>query len=363
MRQPAVSVLVPIYNVEKYLRQCLDSIVGQTFKDLEIILINDGSKDGSLDIVKEYAARDDRIKVIDKPNEGYGKTMNRGLEAARGEYIGIIESDDWVEPDMYEKLYALAKSHDLDVVKSSFIPFNDQTGRDERIPKMPECDVERIINPRQNPTIFYYQSCIWSAIYKRDFLNENGIRFLGSPGASYQDTGFNFKVWAMADKAYFTNTPLIHYRVGHAGQSVKSKEKVFCVCEEFEEIERYLSSRPPLFKKMEKIFNRAKFHSYSWNLGRLDGENRDAFLQRMQAEFVSVMKSGAIDFTGMTSKNRLKFLKAVYPNSNWLKIKYMLGNLTRWLVKDRLRSGYMETRILFGLIPIRKKSLTIRGAE
>lgn len=89
-----VSILVPCCNVEKYLHQCLDSIVGQTLKDMEIIVINDGSTDGTLDIINEYAARDKRIRVLDKENEGYGKSMNRGLDMARGEYVGIVESDD-----------------------------------------------------------------------------------------------------------------------------------------------------------------------------------------------------------------------------------------------------------------------------
>ena len=97
-KQPKVSILVPCYNVEKYLKQCLDSIVNQTLQDIEIICINDGSTDSTLDIIKQYAKNDDRFVVIDKQNEGYGKSMNRGLDAATGEYIGIVESDDWIEP-------------------------------------------------------------------------------------------------------------------------------------------------------------------------------------------------------------------------------------------------------------------------
>ena len=100
--QPIVSILVPCYNVEAYLRECLDSIVNQTLTDIEIICINDGSTDGTLGIIKEYAAKDKRIKIIDKENEGYGKSMNRGLDAATGEYVGIVESDYLDEPDMFE---------------------------------------------------------------------------------------------------------------------------------------------------------------------------------------------------------------------------------------------------------------------
>lgn len=98
---PAVSVLIPCFNVERYVRECLDSVVNQTLGDLEILCINDGSTDATPDILREYAARDARIRIIDKPNSGYGDSMNRGLDAASGEYIGIVESDDRAEPDMF----------------------------------------------------------------------------------------------------------------------------------------------------------------------------------------------------------------------------------------------------------------------
>ena len=361
--QPKISVIVPVYNVEKYLRQCLDSIVDQTFEDIEIIVLNDGSTDGSLGIVNEYVAKDKRIKVIDKPNEGLGKTYNRGIEAATGEYIGFVESDDWIELDMYEVLHGIAKTHDVDVVKSSFIRFDDETCKDDSVLGIPEHIVERVLNPRQNPEVFILQSSVWSAIYKREFLNEHNIRFLESPGASYQDTAFNFKVWAMAKKVYLTTRLLVHYRTGHFGQSIKSKNNVFCVCDEFKEIERYMATYPTLFGKLEMIFNRVKFNLYQWNLDRLDGENREAFRGQMQSEFAPVLKRNAIDLTGITSKNRLKMWKTLGPRSAWLKTRYILGNLTRWLVKDMQRDGFMEIRILFGIFLIAKKTIVYQGVE
>lgn len=95
---PKVSIVVPVYNVEKYLRECLDSLLAQKLKDIEIIVVNDGSTDSSADIAAEYAARDSRVRLISKENEGYGKTMNRGFSEARGEYVGIVESDDFADP-------------------------------------------------------------------------------------------------------------------------------------------------------------------------------------------------------------------------------------------------------------------------
>ena len=118
-----VSIVIPIYNVEKYLRECLDSVIGQTLQDIEIICVNDGSKDSSLAIMQEYAERDERVKIIDKPNSGYGNSMNRGFDMATGEYIGIVESDDYADANMFETLYRVAKEENADVVKGGFYYF------------------------------------------------------------------------------------------------------------------------------------------------------------------------------------------------------------------------------------------------
>jgi glycosyltransferase involved in cell wall biosynthesis len=280
---PKVSIVVPVYNVEKYLRQCLESIVGQTLREIEIIVVNDGSTDGSRRIIREYAERDGRIVVIDKPNEGYGKTMNRGLDAATGKYVGIVESDDWIEPDMYETLCDLAERHDAEVARCRHLPFKDDTGKDKPAANMPEREAGRVISPRRNPAVFYcLRAGIWCAIYPRDFLEKYRIRFLESPGASFQDNGFNFKVWAMAQRVYLTMQPLLHYRV-HGAQSVKSRDKIFCVCDEFDEIDRFLRDYPQLDAALEKIKNRVKYEAYLWNYKRLDGASREVFRERLAA--------------------------------------------------------------------------------
>ena len=120
---PKVSIVVPIYNVEDYLEECLESVVRQTLEDIEIICINDGSTDRSMEILKTYAAADARIIVVDKKNEGYGIGMNIGLDKATGEYVGIVEPDDYVPLNMFEDLYLKAKEYELDFVKAYFYRF------------------------------------------------------------------------------------------------------------------------------------------------------------------------------------------------------------------------------------------------
>ena len=132
MKEIAVSVIVPIYNVEKYLEKCIKSIRKQSLKNIEIICVDDGSTDSCPKMLEEYAKGDPRIRVITQPNGGYGKAMNVGLAAAKGEYIGIVEPDDYILPNMFKTLYDAAKRHDCEIVKSDFYRF---TGEGEKFEK------------------------------------------------------------------------------------------------------------------------------------------------------------------------------------------------------------------------------------
>ena len=122
-----VSVIVPVFNVESYLNESLDSILNQTLKDIEIICINDGSTDNSLDILETYSKKDKRIKIISKENEGQGVARNVGLDNAQGEYISFVDSDDFIKRDMLEKLYNKAENNDLDLVMCKVSSFDNET--------------------------------------------------------------------------------------------------------------------------------------------------------------------------------------------------------------------------------------------
>ena len=135
MNDVKVSIIVPVYNVEKYLRQCVDSIVNQSLKEIEIICINDGSTDNSLQILEGYAQRDKRIKIINKRNEGLSTARNTGMEYATGEYIGFVDSDDFINEKMYENLYKNAKSNKSDIVMCPAYVFDNNNP--ELNPKKP----------------------------------------------------------------------------------------------------------------------------------------------------------------------------------------------------------------------------------
>lgn len=310
---PLISLLVPICNVERYLRECLDSARDQTLRDIEIICINDGSTDSSLDIINKYVAEDPRFKVIDKPNSGYGDSMNKGLARCRGEYVGILESDDYLELDGLEVMYKAAKKYDAQVVKTDFFLFwSKPAPRNVRFHWVDAIN-EGHINPQVERDVFYRKPSIWSAIYKRSFLEENNINFLPTPGASYQDAGFNFKVWASCTNAVLINRAFLHYRQDNEKSSVNSPGKVFCVCDEYAEMHRYLDSHWLNRPYLRGILARMRFDSYEWNYDRLTKGLRETFLPRMREDVIEDEKKGYLDlklFDPIKAESRRLLLKS-----------------------------------------------------
>lgn len=291
---PKVSIVVPVYNVEQYLPECLESLASQTLKDIEIILVNDGSTDGSLDILKQYASNDSRFTIVDKANAGYGHSMNRGFERARGEYIGIVESDDCARPEMFEKLYEQAKKNDADIVRSNYFTMGNCGTEFHLVDvlNLSHAPYYMAFDPKDYPDVFRGSPAIWTAIYRRDFIFDNGISFLESPGASYQDTGFFLKVLSAAQKVVFVREAYLNYRIDNAGSSVKSGSKVFCVCDEYESFDEFLSRIPERANTFRFIIQAKKYETYIWNYNRLDDSLRPVFLERMAAEFLRARSEG-----------------------------------------------------------------------
>ena len=341
---PKVSILVPIYNVEKYLRQCLDSLVGQTLQEIEIICINDGSTDSSPEVIKEYAKEDERIKVITKKNSGYGDSMNKGLAKATGEYIGIVESDDFIELDAFEKLYALAKEFDADVVRGNFYEYRG--GKNQVNLSVDPQDVGRLVNPKQRTSIFYQQPAIWSSIYRKQFLDDHKIRFLPTPGASYQDTGFNFKVWASTERAIFTQEAFLHYRLDNENASVKSPGKIMCVAEEYAEIEKYLRDNK-YYDELKYVMQSAKMGGYYWNIFRLAPEVRKEFVERTKEEFKKADEAGDLN-PAFFAKDRWQFLQYILNHDTEQNLRHIQSldrtNQFKQTIKNGLKKAWLTLR-------------------
>lgn len=210
-----ISVIIPVYNVEKYLRECLDSVINQTLKDIEIICINDGSTDRSLDILKEYALKDNRIKIIDKKNEGAAAARNLGLKSATGDYVIFFDSDDYMDITALEKLYQniTDKNADISICKSyEFYDENKEKRVIEYAIKNNLLDNKTVFSP-QEVSKYIFQFCVgwpWDKLYRREFVLKNRLTFQNLHHSN--DTRFVLLSLACADKISIIDNSLMYHR-------------------------------------------------------------------------------------------------------------------------------------------------------
>ena len=287
---PRISIIIPIYNVNKYLRECLDSIINQTLKTIEIICVNDGSTDNSLEIIKEYIY-DNRIIIINKNNSGYGDSMNQGLNIASGEYIGIVESDDFIDINMFENLYKITKKGDIDIIRSNFYLYWDKNKKEALNFKILKNLYNKIFNPMELQNIFLVQPSIWAGIYKKLFLIKNDIKFLTTPGASYQDTSFFYKTLYKANKIFCTKKAFYYYRQTNSNSSVNNNtlNKVIFAHIELNEIEKFIKKDVKLYNKNQRYFNTKKIMTLLWNLNRVDKKKQ--YNKILYKEIYEILKS------------------------------------------------------------------------
>ncbi len=330
---PRVSIVIPVYNVEKYLRECLDSVVNQTLKDIEIICIDDGSTDSSAAILDEYVARDERIKVIHKENGGYGKAMNVGMDIATGEYIGIVEPDDYIEPNMYEDLYQIAKDNNVQIVKGDYWRFKTNDGSEKKELWLMDCNKKyynKILNPQENIDVFNFQMHTWAGIYKNSFIKKYNIRHNETSGASYQDTGFWFQTLCYATRFYIVNKPFYMYRIDNPNASIKDKKKVYALKYEYDFIYDILKNNEELYRKFINIFWYRRYCSYIWNLYRVEEPFKKDFFEVFRKEFNYAYKTGELEEL-LFPENDLETLKSIlkHPNKFYRKMTNSLTLLQK----------------------------------
>lgn len=283
---------MPIFNAEKFLDESLGGVLKQSLHEIEVICVNDGSTDNSLKKIHKFASADSRIRIIDKKNKGYGQTMNMGLKEAKGEYIAILEPDDFVDIEMYEYLYTKAKDLNLDVAKSNYFEYYSTQGKNNYFEVLKGLPYEKVTNANEEIGIIHMRPCIWSAIYKRRFLLDNHIVFNETPGASYQDTSFAFKVWVCAERVAFFEKAFLHYRMDNESSSVNSTGKIFSICDEFSAMQAFLNQNCERRAYFSSILQLLKLDAYTWNLGRITEEYKSLFENQMALEFIKAEYEG-----------------------------------------------------------------------
>lgn len=252
---PKVSVIMPSLNVAPYIRECMDSVICQTLSDIEILCIDAGSTDGTWEILQEYAERDRRIRLMKSDQKSYGYQMNLGLEAAAGEYIGIVETDDYILPEMYEELYAYAKEKDADFVKTDFDVFTSFQDGEKlflkySLPKYSSAAYDTIFTSED-----YVQSertidiFIWNGIYKKEFLRSYNILFQETPGAAFQDCGFRYQVALNVKRGFFLERSFYRYRRDNINSSTYNNKCVLFNLAEGKNLLRMAQKRKDISKE------------------------------------------------------------------------------------------------------------------
>lgn len=275
--QELVTIIVPVCNVQDYLEKCLNSIIGQTYKNIEILCIDDGSTDNSGRILDEYRLKDERITVIHKANAGYGHTMNMGMEHAHGKYMQIVESDDYIKSNMTKELLKEAERFQLDIVKSDFWRFFQENQLEYNKICTNDEHYNKVLSSGDDITVFDDNMYNCTGIYRMDFIRKNHIRFNESSGASYQDNGFWFQTIALAKRLMFIPKAFYCIRRDNPNSSYYCTDKIYAMGLEFDYIKKFILEQMNGDKRYLYIHNKYRMIGYLFTAQRLNFKYKDEF--------------------------------------------------------------------------------------
>ncbi|MCM1010793.1 MAG: glycosyltransferase [Fusobacterium sp.] len=290
-----ISVIIPVYNVEKYLRQCLESLVKQTYARLEFICINDGSQDNSLEILYEYAQVDGRIRIINQDNRGQGVARNRGIKAARGEYIAFVDADDFVELDLFEKCLAKAS----DVIVFGVKTFYENNGRVRQ--------GQYSSKHFRQSGLFEFHTISCNKLYRKQFLDENNISFAALKTGEEQL--FFLKCMLLAENISVVNEDLYFYRKNRTGSLTSAKKRLdFSPVENFYMIENFLEHSQIDSELQLKILGHYMLKAISW-YPKIDVSIRSKYYAQLEAalEFLK-QKNGRYWWDYFTLRNKHSYI-------------------------------------------------------
>ncbi len=312
-----VSVIVPVYGVEKYLRQCVDSIRRQTLEDIQIILVDDGSNDGCGAIIDEYAALDPRVIAVHQENAGYGRAVNRGISLARGEYMAIVEPDDFIEPDMYESLYADAKAFDADVVKGMYKEYYDTpAGGEARLPMHAPfmSPVKNPFNIFESPFPLNWHASIWSAIYRLEFIRKNAIKMPEINKGRYMDQVWRYETLLLSNKVYWQNRPFYNYRITNESASSFKRDNPDDIFAVYEILEEFFAKHPGMKERIKDNLYAEIFWHMRWNIERLSWKYKPHCFFRIVRQFGNLDRNAIKNSKILARKERRDFLEMLsYP--------------------------------------------------
>lgn len=330
MSNPELSIIVPVYNTGKFLGKAIDSLLNQTFKDIEVILIDDGSTDNSGNICDDYAGKDSRIIVVHKENGGQGKARNLGISKARGKYITFLDSDDFVDLNVYEKVITTSKLHNLDINRFRYVQFMIDDKEPEKadytepliysdkddIRQAALCLFSIPVNATEKDLNFGGSACC--AIYKRDLLIDNEIQFPCNSKFVSEDFIFNFYCLQYAQRVGVSDSVFYHYRVNPTSTTHKPNlnmvKKSIDTC-------RFLEKEFMRFGYEEK----AKNYALGFSIDILRAYLKNVFMSSLPlSEKIKWVKE----------QSRIDYFDKVYTNYNWKNLSFK-HKLNFWAFYNR----------------------------
>lgn len=305
---PLISIITPVYNVEAFLPQCLDSILNQTFQNWELILINDGSTDRSGVICDEYACKDIRIKVVHKANTGQADSRNLGLSMANAPYVGFVDSDDWIEKDMYEQLYRVITDYQADISMCSY--FFDYA--DKSVAVCNDKDVEVYTRDEAVDLILMDQkikSYPWDKLFRKEMIAD-----LFPVSFYYEDYATVFKWIAKAAKIVFYHVPEYHYRqrIGSTSNDADPAKAYHFFCAEKQRYDYVISGNFPIEKQTfyaRKFLKIAIIQAKNMAKYSSDPEEGKMYIRKIGSELA---KYKSLQLHGLFLIRRLKRMKIQY---------------------------------------------------
>ena len=307
MTAPKISVIMPVYNSQEYLPQCLDTLINQTLTDIEIICVDDGSTDASGDILREYSEKDSRIKVIRQANGGAGAARNNGMQYATGEYLSILDADDFYEVNMLEKAYAQAKLHDAEIVVFGCDHYNHKSGSFS--PN--NYSIHRELLPQNNPfaatdvkkDIFkLFVGWSWDKLFKRSFTEENNLKF--QEQRTTNDMLFVFSAIVKAQRVSVLDEVLVHHRQTEGTLSVTREKSWHCFYDALTALKNQLVEWD-LFERFRQDYLNYCVHFSLWNLNTLAEPTKTILHNKLRDEWFEQM--GVTDFDEKYYYNKYEY--------------------------------------------------------
>ncbi len=356
-----VSVILPSLNVAAYIRECLDSVVSQTLQEIEIICVDAGSTDGTLEILQEYKRRDSRVWLVHSEVRSYGKQVNEGLLRARGKYIAIVDTDDYIAEEMYQELYVIAEEHHLDYVKGDFDTFYTLKGggRVRESKKTFSLGVSlygKILAPYDHLDIYGEDYSIWKGIYRKSFLDQYRIRLNESPGAAFQDAGFLLQTLCLAQRAMYVEKSFYRYRLNREGASTYQKTVVQFIFQEYDRLldEGIFSADMDvriwkhLYFKLALSFQVEYDKVLRAEQYRIESPYLWDYYLWFQKKIQGAMEEGRLTFADFTKYHRFEIQLLLKSAQSYADYRYVTDCLVREPVEQLMKKIGSEPVVIFG---------------